>query len=156
MRRNWLNSAKSESFVAMGTYAIMFSLAIFTPLDFWILLTGRVVSLHRPMGLWCLFWAAVAGLFSVVLICAGKPLVPRIMIGLFSVSMASHFIGQFLVLPPRQLKLLAFCRILAALGLFLLVLVGRAKGKKVATGVASYSFTKFRQKRNDKSWLGYR
>jgi hypothetical protein len=130
MRRNWLTSSKGESFVAMGTYAIMFSLAMFTLLDFWSLLTGRLVSLHRPMGLWCLFWAAVAGLFSAVLLCTGKPLVPRIVAGLFSVSMASQVIEQFVALPSRQLKLLAFSRILVALVLVLMVVIGLSKGKK--------------------------
>jgi hypothetical protein len=108
--------------VAVGLYAIMFSLSVFTLEDIWILLTGKLDSfLHGPSGIWGLLWAALATVFSAVTVFIWRPGLPRIVMALFSISMASHIVEQFVALPVQQLKLAALCRIFVAVALILLV-----------------------------------
>jgi hypothetical protein len=65
---------------------------------------------------------ALASLFSALTVFIWRLGFPRIDIGLFSISMASHVIEQFARLPAQELKLIAFWRIVVALSLVLLFL----------------------------------
>jgi hypothetical protein len=122
MRRDWLSSETGMNVVAVGLVAITFSLVLFTAQDVWILLTGKLFVLKAFMGVWYPLWAVLAALFSALTVFTWRPGFPRIVIGLFSISMASHAVEQFVILPPQHLKLVAFCRIVAASGLILLFL----------------------------------
>jgi hypothetical protein len=108
--------------VAVGIYAITFSIALFTVEDIWILLTGKPATLlHGPIGWWTLLWAALATMFSAITVFVWRPVVPRIVMTLFSMSMASHILEQFVPLTALQLKLAALCRISVAVAVVLLV-----------------------------------
>ena len=107
--------------VAVGIYAIMFSLLVFTFEDISIVLTGRLDSFFRPSGIWALSWAALATVFSAMTVFIWRPGLPRIVMALFSISMASHILEQFVAFPAQQLKLAALCRISVAVALVLLV-----------------------------------
>jgi hypothetical protein len=100
----------------------MFSLALFTAQDLWILVTGAPYALHGLRGGWYLLWAAIATLFSATTVFIWRPGLPRIVIGLFSISMASHILEQFVGLSAQELKLVALCRVFVAVALILLVL----------------------------------
>jgi len=102
--------------------AIIFALVFFTVQDVWILLTGKLVVLTGLRRIWFLLWAILGALSSALTFFIWRPGFPRIVIGLFFISMASHVMEQFINLPGQQLKLLAFCRIVVALSLILLVL----------------------------------
>jgi len=99
----------------------MFSLAVFTFEDISIVLTGKLHSFFRPSGIWALSWAALATLFSAMTVFIWRPGLPRILMALFSVSMASHILEQFVAFSAQQLKLAALCRIFIAVVLVLLV-----------------------------------
>jgi hypothetical protein len=108
--------------VAIGLVAIIFSLVLFTIQDFWFLLFGKLVVLHGLRGIWYLVWAALAAVFSAITVFTWRPGLPRIVIALFSISMASHVFEQFVALPAQPLKLVALCRIFVAMALVLLLL----------------------------------
>ena len=109
--------------VAIGLVAIMFSLVIFTLQDISILLAGKLfITLATLRGTWYLLVATIAALFSALTVFIWRPGLPRIVIGLFSVTMASHIIEQFVILPTPQMKVVALGRIGVALGLILLFL----------------------------------
>jgi hypothetical protein len=113
---------------AIGLVAIMFSLALFTVQDLWVLVTGAPYALHGLRGGWYLLWAAIATLFSATTVFIWRPGLPRIVIGLFSISMTSHILEQFVGLSAQELKLVALCRVFVAVALILLVLRYRARG----------------------------
>jgi hypothetical protein len=121
MRSNWLGTSTGLNVVAVGLYAIMFSLAVFTLEDIQILLTGKLDSFLRPSGIWGLCWAALAAAFSAMTVFIWRPGLPRIVMALFSISMASHVLEQFVAFSVQQLKLAALCRIFVAVALVLLV-----------------------------------
>jgi hypothetical protein len=120
MKHYWLKSEMGENVIAIGIVAIMFSLAVFTLLDVWTLLTGKFVALTGLYGIWYVLLATVAALFSALTVFVWRPGLPRIVIGLFSIAMVSHIIEQFVILPALQMKVVAVCRIGIALGLILL------------------------------------
>lgn len=122
MRRDWLQTPTGVNVVAVGLVAIVFSLMLFTVQDCWILFRGEPYLLHGLRGMWYLLWAAIAVLFSVATVFIWRPGLHRIVIALFSISMASHILEQFVSLPAQQLKLFATCRIIVAGALILLVL----------------------------------
>jgi hypothetical protein len=123
MRRDWLSSNTGLNVVAIGLVTLVFSLVLFfTFQDGWILLTGKLLAFSIIRRFYFLLLAALASLFSALTVFIWRPGFPRIVIGLFSISMASHVIEQFARLPAQQLKLIAFCRIVVALGLVLLFL----------------------------------
>jgi hypothetical protein len=122
VRKDWLTTLTAENVVAVGIYAITFSIALFTVEDIWILLTGKLATLlHGPMGWWALLWAALATMFSAITVFVWRPVVPRIVMTLFSMSMASYILEQFVAFNAQQLKLAALCRISVAVALVLLV-----------------------------------
>jgi hypothetical protein len=121
MRRDWLGTSTGINVVAIGVVAIMFSLAVFAVEDFSILLTGKPYALHGPRGSWYLLWAGIAAVFSAMTVFIWRPGLPRIVMALFSLSMASHILEQFVTLPTQQLKSVAACRILVSVALTLLV-----------------------------------
>jgi hypothetical protein len=122
VRKDWLTTSTSENVVAVGIYATMFSVAVFTLEDIWILFTGKLASLlHGPSGWWALLWAALATMFSAISVFVWRPVVPRIVMTLFSMSMASHILEQFVAFSAQQLKLAALCRISVAVALVGLV-----------------------------------
>lgn len=120
MKHYWLKSEMGENVVAIGLVAIMFSLALFTLQDLSILLTGKFVALRGLYGIWYMLLATVSALFSARTVFVWRPGFPRIVIGLFSISMVSHVIEQFVVLSASQMKVVAVCRIGVALALILL------------------------------------
>jgi hypothetical protein len=122
VRKDWLTTLTAENVVAVGIYAITFSIALFTVEDIWILLTGKPATLlHGPIGWWALLWAALATMFSAITVFVWRPVVPRIVMTLFSMSMASHILEQFVPFTAQQLKLAALCRISVAVAVVLLV-----------------------------------
>jgi hypothetical protein len=122
MRQGWLESSTGVNVVAIGLVAIMFSLVLFTVQDLWILVTGTPYALHGLRGGWYLLWASIATMFSATTVFIWRPGLPRVVIGLFSISMASHILEQFVGLSAQVLKLVALCRIIVAVALILLVL----------------------------------
>ena len=122
MRKDWLETSAGVNVVAIGIVAILFSLAIFTLQDFAILFTGRPDLLRGLRGIWYLLWAAVAAVFSVMTVFIWRPGWPRIVITLFSISMVSHVLEQFVKVPAQQLRLVAVCRIFIDAALILLIL----------------------------------
>src|SRR5882762_3513157 len=121
MSRDWLRTSTGVNVVAIGLVAIIFSLVLFTIQDLWILFSGKLVALHGLRGMWYLLWAAIAAVFSVMTAFIWRPGLPRIVIALFSISMASRVLEQFVTLPAQQLKLTAVCRIAVAAALILLL-----------------------------------
>ena len=122
MKQGWLESSTGVNVIAIGLVAIMFSLVLFTVQDLWILVIGTPFALHGLRGGWYLFWAAIATVFSATTVFIWRPGLPRIVIGLFSISMASHILEQFVSLPAQQLRLAAACRIIVAGAVILLFL----------------------------------
>ena len=122
MRRDWLQTSIGVNVVAVGLIAIVFSLMLFTVQDCWILFRGEPYALHRLSGIWYLLWAAIAALFSAVTVFMWRPGLHRTVIALFSISMASHILEQFVSLPAQQLRLAATCRIIVAGAVILLFL----------------------------------
>ena len=121
MRQDWLRTSTGINVVAVGLVAIMFSLALFAVQDFSILLTGKPYALQGLRGSWYLLWAATAAVFSAMTIFIWRPGLPRIVIALFSIAIASHILEQFVTLPALQLKSVAACRIIVTAALILLV-----------------------------------
>jgi uncharacterized protein YjeT (DUF2065 family) len=72
--------------------------------------------------MWYLLWAAIAALFSAVTVFIWRPGLHRTVIALFSISMASHILEQFISLSAQQLRLAATCRIIVAGAVILLFL----------------------------------
>jgi hypothetical protein len=66
--------------------------------------------------------SSLAALFSALTVFIWRAGFPRIVIGLFSIFMATHVIEQFVSLPAHPLKLLALSRIVVASGLIVLFL----------------------------------
>ena len=123
MRQDWLKTKFGINVVAIGLVAIVFSGIIFTLQDISILLTGKFLfTLGTLRDIWYLLIATLAALFSALSVLIWRPGLHRIVIGLFSVSMASHVIEQFVFLPTPQMKGVAVCRIGVALGLIFLFL----------------------------------
>jgi uncharacterized protein YjeT (DUF2065 family) len=122
MRRDWLQTSIGVNVVAIGLVAIMLSLSLFTLQDCWILFSGEPYVLHGLSGTWYLLWAGIAALFSLATVFIWRPGPHRIVIALFSISMASHVLEQFVSLPAQQLRLVATCRIIVAGALILLFL----------------------------------
>jgi len=129
MRRDWLWTSRGLDVVAVGLVAIVLSLVFFTFQDVWILFTGKLVAFTMVRRIYFLLLGAVAALFSALTVFTWRPGFPRVVIGLFSISMASHAIEQFVILPSQQLRLIAFCRIVVALGPILLFLRYRSTVK---------------------------
>src|SRR5260370_3432209 len=121
MRQDWLTTSTGINVVAIGLAAILFSLVLFAFQDFLILLTGKPCALHGLKGSWYLLGAAIAAVFSAMTIFIWRPGLPRIVIALFSISMASHILEQFFTLPAQQLKSLAACRIFVSAALMFLL-----------------------------------
>jgi len=118
---DWLATPMGESFVAIGLVAISFSLMAFAFFDFWILFVGDLSPLNLRV-IWYLVLSGIAALFSVVCVFVWRPLLPKLFIGLFSISMASHILERFIRIPMPQLRLLAACRLLVSLGIVLVFL----------------------------------
>jgi len=117
-----------ESFVAIGFIVIASSLIAFAVVDFWILIAGSLPSLNLRVA-WYLALSVVAALFSVVCVFIWRPLLAKLAISLFSISLASHSLERFIRIPMPQLRLLAACRLLVSLGVVLLVLRFRSSGR---------------------------
>lgn len=108
----------------------MLSLALFTVQDIDTLLTGNLGKWHWFSGVWYLLWAAVAAIFSALTVFIWRAIFPRIIIALFSASMASHVFEPFIALPTQHLKLIAFCRVFVSLGVIGLYLHYRSTAPK--------------------------
>src|SRR5580704_11553032 len=102
MRRAWLETSTGVNVVAIGLFGIVFSLALFTLQDCWILFKGEPYVLHGPRGIWYLVWAAIAAVFSALTFFIWRPGLHRTLIALFSISMASHIFEQFILLPTHD------------------------------------------------------
>jgi hypothetical protein len=112
--RHWIQTSTAVNVVAIGLVAIVFSLVLFTLQDCWILFRGEPLVIHGLRGIWYLLWAGTAAVFSAVTVFIWRPGLHRIVIALFSLSMASHILEQFFSLPVQQLRLAAACRIIIA------------------------------------------
>jgi len=117
----WLNGPKGLPIVAIGLVSIMFSLLDFAIDDFVILLTGDLPKLSLRV-MWYLLLGAVASLFSALCVAVWRPILPRIVIALFSVSMASHVLERLGHVPIPSLRIVAVGRLLVALGVVLVYL----------------------------------
>ncbi len=122
MRQHWLQTSTGVNVIAIGLVAIVFSLMLFIVQDCWILFRGEPYALHGLRGVWYLLWAAIAAVFSAITVFIWRPGLHRTVIALFSISMASHIVEQFISLPARQLRLAATCRIIGSAALILLFL----------------------------------
>jgi|HubBroStandDraft_4_1064222.scaffolds.fasta_scaffold611994_1 hypothetical protein len=111
MKQDWLNNKTGINIVAIGIVATMLSLAVFTVEDVSILFTGKLVALRTPRLAFFSLVAALAALFCGLTIFTSRPGLPRIVIGLLAVSMASHAIEHLLSIPPTPLKVIAATRI---------------------------------------------
>ena len=120
MKRDWLGTEIGINVVAIGLVAIMFCLIIFTIQDISILLTGKLLTFTTLTSLFYMFLAVLAAVFSAFTVFIWRGVVPRILIGLFSVSMLSHIIELSLVFPVSLMRAVAICRIAVTLGLLLL------------------------------------
>lgn len=120
MKRDWLGTEIGINVVAIGLVAIMFCLIIFTIQDISILLTGKLLTFTTLTSLFYMFLAVLAAVFSAFTVFIWRGVVPRILIGLFSVSMLSHIIEHSLVFPVSLMRAVAICRIAVTLGLLLL------------------------------------
>src|ERR1700751_5018026 len=104
MRYSWVQTSAGINFVAIGLVGIWFSLMLFTLQDCWILFRGEPYAVHGPRGIVYLLLAAIAAVFSAITVFIWRPGVHRTVIALFSVSMASHILEQFVPLPAQQLR----------------------------------------------------
>ncbi len=116
---DWLGTPTGEWIVAIGLVAIAVSLFAFTVQDISVLLTGDLFRSGLLKSVWYLLWAGLATLFSAacVFLCRSARL--KVVIALFSVSMASHILERFFSLPAPQLRLVALCRLVVSLGVVL-------------------------------------
>jgi uncharacterized protein YjeT (DUF2065 family) len=119
---DWLGTPTGEWTVAIGLVAIAVSLFAFTVQDVSVLLTGDLFRLALLRSVWYLLWAGLATLFSAVCVFILRPALPRIVIALFSVAMASHIVEKFVRMPAPQLRLVALCRLFVSLGVVLVYL----------------------------------
>jgi hypothetical protein len=115
----WLETPTGEWIVAIGVVAIALSLFAFTVQDVSVLLTGDLHRLALLRSAWYLVWAGLATLFSAACVFIRQPALPRLVLALFSVSMASHIFERFVGMPVLQLRLVALCRLIVSLGLVL-------------------------------------
>ena len=122
MQQGWLRTSTGVNAFAAWLVAIMLSLVPLTIQDFWIFFTGKLVALHGLWSFWYLVWAALAAGFAAMTVFVWRPGLPRIVFALFSISMASHVLEHFVVLPTQQLQLVALYRIFVAVVLILLIL----------------------------------
>ena len=122
MRLKWLGTSVGANIVALGIVAIVFALFISTFGDIVFLVTGNVWTPGGFRSVWYPLWEALAALFSAITFFVWRPALPRIMIALFAVSMASHVVERFAPMPAQQLRLVAICRLLISLGLALVYL----------------------------------
>lgn len=115
MKRDWLNSKVGINIVAIGIVATMLSLAVFMIEDVSILLTGNLFAFRTPRLAFYSLAAALAALFCGLTIFISRPGLPRIIIGLLAVSMASHATEHLVPMPPTSLKVIAVFRIAISL-----------------------------------------
>ena len=108
--------------MAVGLVAIVFSLIFFSVQDISILLTGKPLTFIMPRTVLYTLLAAIAVLFSTLTVFVWRGVVPRLLIGLFAVSMLTHIVEYYVILPASQMRVLATCRIAVSLGLVLLFL----------------------------------
>ena len=133
MRRDWLGTSTGMKVVAAGIVASALSFVMFTIQDLFTVFTGKFVAFHGPKGIWYVLLAILATLYSAMNVFIFRPGLPRLVTILFSISMASHVLEQFVVLPAQQLKLAALCRIFVAVGVILLFLRYRFNSKRLLT-----------------------
>ena len=131
MKRDWLNTEAGTGVVAVGLVAIVFSLILFCFQDISILLTGKPLTFGALRNASYMGLAVTAALFSALTLFLWRGAVPRVLIGLFSVSMLSHIVEQFVTISAPGMKMIAFSRIVVALGLVLLFLQYR-RSKRAA------------------------
>lgn len=115
MKRDWLKSEIGIDIVAIGIAATVLSLAVFTIEDVSILFTGNLIAFRAPRIAFYSLAAALAALFWGVTIFISRPGLPRIVIGLLSISMASHAVEHLVSMPPTQMKIIAASRIVVSL-----------------------------------------
>lgn len=125
----WLNGPKGLTVVAIGLVAITISLFIFVLVDFQILLTGTLPALNLRLT-WYLLLGVVASLFSAICVFSWRPMVARIAIALFSLSMATHVVERLVHLPTATLRALSICRLLVSLGVIFLFLSYRRSERR--------------------------
>ena len=130
---DWLRTEAGERVIAIGLVAISFSLVAFIFHDVWILFTGNLPELSLG-GIWYLFLGGLATLFSAICVIVWRPAWARLLIALFSVSMASHILERFVRIPIPQLRMIAVCRLLVSLGIVLVFLRYRSNDRDTATG----------------------
>jgi hypothetical protein len=119
---DWLGTPTAEWTVAIGLVAIAVSLFAFTVQDVSVLLTGDLFRLGVLRSVWYLVWAGLAALFSAICVFICRPGSPKLVMALFSVSMASHILERFVKLPAPQLRLVALFRLFVSLGVVLVYL----------------------------------
>jgi len=87
-----------------------------------ILIYGKPYGLVAgPMGDWSLVWPAFVYSFGFAFIFVSRSGWPRIALALTSASIASYISEQLVAFPPVVLTLVASCRLLFALVLFVVV-----------------------------------
>ena len=115
MKQDWLNSKLGINIVAIGIVATILSLAVFTVEDISILFTGNPFAFRTPRLAFYSLAAAVAALFCGLTIFISRAGLPRIIITLLAVSMASHATEHLFAIPPTPLKIIAALRIVISL-----------------------------------------
>jgi hypothetical protein len=115
MKQGWLNSKIGINIVAIGIVATMLSLAVFTVEDVAILFTGNLFAFRTPRLAFYSLAAAVAALFCGLTIFIFRPGLPRIIISLLAVSMASHATEHLVPIASTPLKVIAALRIVVSL-----------------------------------------
>lgn len=115
MKQDWLKSEIGINIVAIGIAATMISLMVFTVEDVSILLTGNLFAFRTFRIAFYSLTAALATLFCGLTIFIVRPGLPRIVIGLLALSMASHAIEHFVAMPATPMKVIAAFRIVVSL-----------------------------------------
>ena len=119
---DWLGTPTAEWMLAIGVIAIALSLFAFTVQDVSTLVTGRLYTFALLRSIWYLLWAGLATLFSAACVFILRPALPKLVMTLFSVSMASHILERFVSVPAPQLRLIALCRLVVSSGAILVYL----------------------------------
>jgi hypothetical protein len=118
-KADWLETPTGEWIVAIGLVATAVSLFAFTVQDVSVLITGDPFRLGLLRSVWYLLWAGLAALFSAACVFICRSALPRLVIALFSVSMASHILERFVRMPALPLRLVSLCHLFVSLGVVL-------------------------------------
>ncbi len=115
MRKDWFESSRVTTFIAVGIVATLVSLAAFTVQDCGLLLFGISDGMWVSQKIWYTLLAAVGVLFGLFTLYVWSPVFPRIILGIVTASLASQVAQSFNALPTPLLRGIAICRICISL-----------------------------------------